>query len=511
MLEKPPYKDDLFIHHLITGINMYWTTSYAVPRNRLAAFCLGIALFLFSGSAQAQTCSQPSNLSGTPLTPTSIRLSWSGIQGATSYTVQYRSSNTITWTTAPATALTQLTLSGLLPQTVYTWRVRASCSTYSSVATFNTGGSGGNTSCSQPSNLNANPLTANSVSLSWSAISGAFNYTVQYRVSTSAAWITAPTTTATQLTLSGLLPETVYTWRVKASCSTYSSTAVFNTGGSGGNTNCSQPSNLNAALLSASSVSLSWSAIQEAFNYTVQYRLSTSAAWTTTGPVTATQLTLTGLLAGATYQWRVQASCSTYSSIAIFTLSGGSGGGGGGSTSCSAPSNTNTDFVSPTSAQVSWEPQAGALNYTVQYRLANRAAYTTLGTVTTPNAAISGLMPGSEYVWRVKANCSPYGSDVQFSTPLALAGATTGAQEEGMQPADFRLFPNPATTEQVNIVSPAAGQLQLLDATGRLLRSEALMEDRQTIRLSDLSNGVYFVRLQYDNGQMATQRLVVAR
>lgn len=99
--------------------------------SRLAAFCLGLALWLFVGHVQAQTCSQPSNLSGAPLTPTSIRLSWSGIQGALNYTVQYRLSNSITWTTAPATALTQLTLSGLLPESVYTWRVRANCSTYS--------------------------------------------------------------------------------------------------------------------------------------------------------------------------------------------------------------------------------------------------------------------------------------------------------------------------------------------------------------------------------------------
>lgn len=490
---------------------MYWTSSSAAPTSRLAAFCLGLALWLFVGHVQAQTCSQPSNLSGAPLTPTSIRLSWSGIQGALNYTVQYRLSNSITWTTAPATALTQLTLSGLLPESVYTWRVRANCSTYSSVATFNTGGAGGNTGCSQPSNLNATPLTLSSVSLSWSAISGAFNYTVQYRVSTSATWTTAPATTATQLTLNGLLPETVYIWRVKASCSTYSSTATFNTGGSGGNTSCSQPSNLNATPLTLSSVSLSWSAIQEAFNYTVQYRLSTSAAWTTTGPVTGTQLTLTGLLAGATYQWRVRASCSTYSSIAIFTLGSGSGGGGG-STSCSAPSNTNTDFVSPTSAQVSWEPQGGALNYTVQYRLSTRATYTTVGIVTTPNATITGLMPGREYVWRVKANCSPYGSDVQFSTPFALAGSVSeGATAEEMQPADFRLFPNPATEGQVDIIAPGARQFMLMEVTGRVLRSGTLPGERQTIDLSGLGGGMYIVRLQYADGGTATQRLMVVR
>jgi hypothetical protein len=121
-------------------------------------------------------------------------------------------------------------------------------------------------------------------------------------------------------------------------------------------------------------------------------------------------------------------------------------------------------------------------------------------------------MPGREYVWRVKANCSPYGSDVQFSTPFALAGSVSeGATAEEMQPADFRLFPNPATEGQVDIIAPGARQFMLMEVTGRVLRSGTLPGERQTIDLSGLGGGMYIVRLQYADGGTATQRLMVVR
>lgn len=482
---------------------------YFSSKTLIGLWSMLLLCFSLSGSMQAQGCSQPSNLNTVNLTTTSVRLSWSAIQGSTNYTVQYRVGTVGTWTTASAGVTTNLTINGLLPSSVYTWRVKASCSTYSSIATFNTGGSGGNPNCSQPSNLNVANLSTTSVNLTWSAIQGAFNYTVQYRVGTTGGWTTAPATTATNLTLSGLLQNTVYTWRVKASCSVYSSVAIFNTGGSGGNPNCSQPSNLNATSISTSSANLTWSAIQGAFNYTVQYRVSATTTWITTAATTATSLTLSGLSSGTEYSWRVKASCSDYSSIAVFTTTSTSGGGGGGSTSCSAPSNTNTDVVLPTSASVSWEPQGGALNYTVQYRLATRATYTTAGTVTGSSIAITGLQPGVEYVWRVKANCSPYGSDVQFTTPLTALRTTEITNEPAT--ATVSIFPNPAN-DQVQIRAALAGaQVVILDAMGRTLATDIIRDNIHSLNVSQLENGIYFVRLSYDNQLVQTERLLIAR
>ena len=361
--------------------------------------------------------------------------------------------------------------------------------------------------CSQPSNLTSNVLSPGTVSLSWSAIGGAVNYTLQYRLGTSGIWTNGGTMTTTNKVLTNLLPERVYTWRVRASCSSYSSVATFNSGGGiSGNVDCSAPSNLVHTTLTATSVSLGWSSIVGAFNYSVQYRVANTTIWLNAGTVSGTNLALGGLVAGTTYQWRVKASCSVYSSITTFTV--GSSSGGGGSTSCSAPSNTNTNLVLSNSAQVSWEPQGGALNYTVQYRLTSSLTYITLGTVTGSSVTIPGLRAGREYVWRVKANCSPYGSDVQFSTPFS-SGFTMGMPNNSAN--SVRVFPNPVSADLVQVQTEGnGGQIFILNTAGQVVANEVITEGVQPIDVSRLNNGIYFVRVQDAAGKSQVQKLVVA-
>lgn len=479
----------------------------------LAMLGFSLILSVSATTATAQGCSQPSNLNSNVLTGGTVELTWSAVGGAASYVVQYRVGNSGVWLNGGTVTTNTRVLTGLLPETVYTWRVRASCSTFSSVATFNSGGGvGGNTACSQPSNLDAFVTSTTSVSLSWSAIEGALFYNVQYRVASTLAWVNAGSLSGTQLNVGGLLENAQYEWRVKASCSVYSSVASFNTGsgGGGGNTECSQPSNQEAFALSNNSVQLSWSGVLEALNYTVRYRVGLTGAWVTLGPVTGTTVTVSGLAQNTTYYWQVKASCSVYSSEAIFTTGGTSGGGsgGGGSTSCSAPSNTNTNAVFPTSAQVSWEPQGGALDYTLQYRLELGRTYTTVGTFTSSSATITGLQPGVQYVWRVKANCSPYGSDNQFSTPVFRM--SRGNASGGVAVGEMQLWPNPAASVVDIRVAETGAQLFLVNSVGQVVFQEVLTDLQNTINVANLNNGVYFARVQYNNGQAKTTRLVVA-
>ena len=500
-----------------TEISLTGLAESTVYQWRVKASCSSyssVANFNTGGSGNNTSCSQPSNLNALNLSPTSVTLSWSAISGASSYTVQYRLNGTTTWTTAAPVTGTEISLTGLAESTVYQWRVKASCSTYSSIASFNTGGSGNNTSCSQPSNLNAVNVSATSVILSWSAISGASSYTVQYRLNGTTTWTTAAPVTGTEISLTGLTESTVYQWRVKASCSSYSSIASFNTGGSGNNTACSQPSNLNAVNLSTTSVTLSWSEISGAFSYAVQYRINGTTTWTIVNPIAATNVTLTGLLENTVYQWRVKASCSTYSSITTFNT--GSSNGGGGS-SCSAPSNTNTVSVSTTSAIVEWEPVGEASNYTVEVRQLPSGTYLLVGTVTQPGITINDLQPGLEYVWRVKASCSPFGSDVLFSTPTAYMVYTDGENQSiaGYSPADMKLdftaYPNPVREGQLTISTPVEDALvEILDAGGRVLIREYINGTQQIIDVQQLANGLYFVKLTTSGGQSPMKKLLIS-
>ena len=52
--------------------------------------------------------------------------------------------------------------------------------------------------------------------------------------------------------------------------------------------------------------------------------------------------------------------------------------------------------------------------------------------------------------------------------------------------------------------------LVVREATGRTVRTQNMNEAQETLDLSNLKNGVYFVRLQQANHRGATLRLVVA-
>jgi hypothetical protein len=491
--------------------------NFLLGRNGLQTLAL-IGLFLVSTVQVWAQCSQPSNLNANVFSNGSVALSWSAAGGALNYTVQYRLGTTGAWTNGGTVATTNQVISGLLPERVYTWRVRANCSTFSSVATFTTGGNtGNNTACSQPSNLDALVDSPTSVTLSWSAVPEAFTYTLQYRLTGALSWTNAGSVAGTTLSLSGLTTGVEYQWRVKASCSVYSSVAAFNAGGSGGNASCSQPSNTEATFITTSSAVLSWSGVQEAFDYTVQYRRGLSGTWITAGTTTGTSWSLSGLLANSEYQWKVKASCSDFSSEAVFTtLGSGTGSGtGGGSTSCSAPSNTNTLLVTSTSANVEWEVQGGALNYTVQYRRElGSTVYTTVGTFTGNTASITGLQPGVKYLWRVKANCSPYGSDNQFETPFSANFSTPAAAQLSTFASDnsiLQMFPNPANGDVVQIRNNANGaQLLVMNSAGQIMSSTILSENLHTLGISNWNNGLYIVRIQYPDGRAQTSKLVVA-
>ena len=93
------------------------------------------------------------------------------------------------------------------------------------------GGSGG---CNTPSGLTASSITTTSATLSWSN-TGANNYDLQWKLSTSGTWTTVSGLTTTSYTLSGLTACSIYQFQVRGNCtgssSPYSSASSFTTAG----------------------------------------------------------------------------------------------------------------------------------------------------------------------------------------------------------------------------------------------------------------------------------------
>ncbi|TAE70985.1 MAG: T9SS C-terminal target domain-containing protein [Bacteroidetes bacterium] len=103
------------------------------------------SLLTSPGLGTAPTCptslSAATGLASSSVTTSSATLSWAAVTGATSYTLQYKTSAATTWTSV-STATTSASVSGLVAGTLYNYQVQVTCGTtnsaFSAVSNFTT-------------------------------------------------------------------------------------------------------------------------------------------------------------------------------------------------------------------------------------------------------------------------------------------------------------------------------------------------------------------------------------
>jgi len=392
-----------YCHLTTSGTNLnngFGTQPGNLIRSRVdAATCLGPC-------EPIVVCATPQNLNISNLTSSSVNLSWTGSESASSYTVQYRANSSTIWITATnATSSTAFNLSGLQQGTSYTWQVRANCSGGNSdfaAGNFNTL----TLTCMDiaPSNLTSSNNTSTSTTVRWQAVAGASSYEVQYKRSTASIWSTSITATSSLFrTLINLTNGVGYDWRVRANCSNgqgpYSQGSFIAEAVS-----CLPPAGLEASAITKSGASLSWSAANRAFNYTIEYKKTTSPTWLLAGTTSSLSLNLTGLSESTSYHWRVKTNCT--SGISGFTESTFTTAGGPQAT-CNPPTGLASTSITSSGATLSWNAVAGATGYSLEYKAKTSASWITMPVnITSASYDISGLSASTAYDWRVKTNCS---------------------------------------------------------------------------------------------------------
>ena len=171
--------------------------------------------------------------------------------------------------------------------------------------------------CNAPTGLASSAITASGATVSWTAVSGASNYTVEYKLNSSSTYtVAASATTATSVNITGLTASSLYDWRVRTNCSTSSSAysnAQFTTTAVAA---CNAPTGLTASAITTSGATVSWTATSGAVSYDVDYKLASASTWTNAATATAsTSVVLSGLTSSSLYDWQVRTNCSTGSSV----------------------------------------------------------------------------------------------------------------------------------------------------------------------------------------------------
>ncbi len=379
---------------------------------------------------------------------------------------------------------------------------------------------GGTVACGDPTGLTSSAIGNNTATISWTAVSGALSYAVDYKLNSSATWTSFATVqTATTANLTGLTQGSLYDWRVKATCTAgagnyiaaqFSTTAPFV---------CNAPSGLTSSAVTSSSATVSWTAVTGAASYAVDYKLNTATTWTSsTASTTATSVSIIGLTASSLYDFRVSTNCGTNGTsgfaAAQFTTTA--------PFVCSAPSGLTASAITSSGATLSWTAVSGAASYAVDYKLNTATTWTSATASTTATSvSLSGLTASSLYDYRVSTNCGTNGSSgftaAQFTTTVASACATSFEPNETTTAAAaitsgvvnsaaittatdvdyFKITTTATSNITYNLVGPSGVDfdLTIYNSAGTQLSTSAGATATETIALTNQAAGTYYIKV----------------
>ena len=494
----------------------------------------------------AVACGDPSGLNAAPVTTSDAIVNWSSVANALNYDVDYKLSTATLWTNA-ATGTTgnSVSISGLAEGTVYSWRVRANCTAGSGNYVASQFTTAVTPTCNAPSGLTTSSITNVSAVASWTAVSGAASYDVDYSLAGLNVWTNVATaTTATTANISGLSATTSYDWRVRSNCTAVGLTSVyaslqFTTAAT---PSCNAPTGLAASNISATGATLSWAAFVNGTTYDVDYSVASANSWVNVATATsATSVNASGLNSSTAYDWRVRTNCAGSSqtsgySASLFTTSA--------ATTCPGIYDVSTNGTSTGAALIPFNTDifglievsgdndyykfvitnAGTITLTLTTLPANyhlrllNSAGTTLASSTnggTNNESISTTLSAGTYYARVyPPKTSNWNATNCYTIQVALG---TASKEETVQFIDdrFSIAPNPAqhsATLSFNSELEGDAEITVTNMVGRLMYSQrtAVLEGQNSalLDLSSLSNGVYLVRIQ-NGDQTQTAKILV--
>lgn len=374
---------------------------------------------------------------------------------------------------------------------------------------------GGVVACGDATGLASSAITANTATVSWTAVANAISYAVDYQLSGAATWTSATaSTSSTSVNLTGLSASSTYNWRVRATCAAGSGNYVqgsFTTA-----VVCGAVSGLTSSALSLNGATISWAAVTSALSYDVDYQASGAATWTNVATgTTALTANLSALASGTTYNWRVRANCAAgagnYTQASFVTLS-----------PCGTVTGLASSAITSTSATISWTALSGATSYAVDYQVTGAATWTSVATATTAlTANLTGLTASTGYSWRVRATCATGAgayATATFTTSAPASACASAYEANETQATAATISTNTAISAAIGSATdvdyykvvttsafnfsvtltglPADYDLYFYNSAGTQIGSSALgSTSSETISLSNQAAGTYYVRV----------------
>ena len=100
----------------------------------------------------------------------------------------------------------------------------------------------------------------------------------------------------------------------------------------------------------------------------------------------------------------------------------------------------------------------------------------------------------------------PYGNTGSCYTPILSVNSN-----KVDIPPSFELYPNPNNGEIISIEGKGLDLVEIYNIHGQLIKAVAVENEEPIINLENQSKGIYLVKAQFNNGEVATKKLMLTR
>ena len=478
-------------------------------------------LYTFNANCFAPTCPAPTGIAVSNIDMSSATVTWIPGGDEANWNVEYKEENATTWTIVPVTTTTY-TINGLTAATLYDVRVQAECdpvnsnpSAYNST-TFSTSTCAAADQCTYTFNLtddygdgwNGGSLEVqqNGISVATIELASGSSATETLNlcdgISTSLVWNAGNYPDEAGFTLTGPDGTQLYTIDDMSSYTTF----TFTTDCGSDTTTVVDPTvATNAASGIAQTTATLNASITNPDNVTItakgfEWKATTGGTYTQiagTGTGNTFAANLTGLTANTGYTYK-----------AFITFDGNTVYGSEMTFNtlpedvepCDEPTGLTAGDITGESIAISWNASANAEGYNIQY--SPQGGTISSASSTTNSYTITGLAQNTTYQIQVQANC---GDGNLSGWSEAISVTTTGI--DNFLSNSIALYPNPANdviNVQCTMNNVQLEGIEVIDVYGKVVRTVVGANNyspmQTRINVSDLANGMYFVRVTTEEG-----------